>query len=335
MKSILVKLIRKEKGQALVAVLCLLTIGGLTIAPMLSYIGTELNAGQIHQEKLAEFYRADAGIEHASWRLLHESGFAESLTTEDPSVQYLINISGANVPITITRLSGLGEDTLSLNVDYVIPAGHLLELRITVDDEDHCHFAYDTTVYDSWLQMPTTSETLTYYLHNNPSPPTDDTDAQANLPMDETQPTAAQLYNYDQNYDSSVGRRIEESGGGPDGLELKEYQNWWTAPYASDTHFQGTAIVNLFVAPDGFNYDNEGEFTVYLRDYDPVAETYTEITNAEFEIEENQWVEPWHSTAPEGKYRILTTPPDSRIEAEVALGFGYLRILSFRNEGGG
>lgn len=334
MKNLLNELVTNEKGQALVAILGFLVIGGLTIAPLLAHMSTGLNASQIHKEKMTGFYSADSGIEHASWRLLYESGFAESMTPEDPSVEYSINTNGTDVSITVTRLAGLEGDTLSLDVDYIVPAGHLLEFRITVFDDDHCHFAYDTVAYDSWLQIPTTSETLTYYLHNNPTPPTGDTDAQVNLPMDEVQPTATSLYNYDQDYDSNVGRRIEESAGGPDGLELKEYQNWQTTPYDNDTHLQGTVIVNLLVAPDGFNYDNAGSFRVYLRDYDPVSQTYTEIASADYEIGEGEWVELWQSTAPEGKYRILATAPGTQIESIVALGFGYLRILSFTNGGG-
>jgi len=335
MKSWLNELIKNERGQALILVLGLLIIGGLLIAPLLAHASTSLNAGQVHEEKMAKFYRAEAGVEHGLWRLLHEEGFAESLTPENPTIQYSVNISGVSVPVTITRLAGMGGDSLSLNVDYIIPAGHLLELRVTVSEDDHCHFAYDTTAYNAWLKMPTADNiTLTYYLHNNPSPPTADTDAQANLPMDDVQPTAEDLYNYDQNFDSSPGRRVEESRGGPDGLELKEYVNWQTAPYSSDTHFQGTAAVNLYVAPDGFNYDNEGKFTIYLRDYDPASGTYTEIASAEYEIEENQWVIPWHSTAPEGKYEIQVSTDDAQIDCTAALGFGYLRILSFTNEGG-
>jgi len=335
MKSWLEQLIRKEGGQALIVVFGLLTIGGLLIAPLLAHAATGLRAGQAQEEKTADFYRADAGIEHGLWRLLHEAGFAESLTPENPTVEYSVNLSGKSVLVTITRLAGIGGDTLSLNLDYTIPAGHQLELRVTVSEDDHCHFAYDTTAYSAWLQMPTADNTtLTYYLHNNPTPPTGDTDAQPNLPMDEVQPTAENLYNYDQNFDSSPGRRVEESRGGPDGLELKEYLNWRTAPYTSDTHFQGAAVVNLYVAPDGFNYDNEGEFTIYLRDYDPASGTYTEIASASYEVEENQWVIPWHSTAPEGKYEIQASTDGAQLKSTAALGFGYLRILSFTNEGG-
>lgn len=333
MKNILNKLIRKEKGQALIITLCLLAIGGLTISPLLTYMSTGLNASRIHKEKMAEFYLADSAIELASWRLLHESGFAESMTQEDPSVGYSIDIDGIDVPTTVTRLAGLGGDTLSLDVDYIIPANHLLEFRIAVTSDDHCNFAYDTIAYSAWLQIPATSGMLTYYLHNNPTPPTEDTDSQVNLPMNEFLPTATQLYNYDQNYDENIGRRIEESAGGPDGLELKEYQNWQTVPYDSDVHIQGAVTVNLLVAPDGFNYDNDGAFIVYLRDYDPVSETYTEIASIDYYIGEGQWVATWQSTAPEGKYEIITIAISTQLEVTVALGFGYIRILSFTNRG--
>lgn len=325
---------KRQRGQAFILVLILLAVGALMITPVLNYLSTALRSQRISEKALARQYIADSAVEDALWRLLYESGFAESMTPENPVVEYSINISGTEVPVTVTKFTGLGADTLSLDADYVVPAGHLLEFRITVSDDDHCHLAYDTVAYDSWLQIPTTSGTLTYYLHNNPTPPTGDTDAQANLHMDEVQPTATNLYNYDQNYDSNVGRRIEESEGGPDGLELKEYQNWQTEPYGSDIHLQGTVIVNLLVAPDGFNYDNEGEFTVYLRDYDPASGTYTEIANATYQVDENQWVQPWHSTAPEGKYEIHASAGGTQVDCVVALGFGYIRVLSFTNGGG-
>jgi len=194
------------------------------------------------------------------------------------------------------------------------------------------------------LSIPTVPET-TYYLHNNPTPPTGDTDAQKDLPMDEVQPSALTLYNYDYDlelelepFDPRPGRRIEESLGGPEGLDsLKEYQNWrTTTPYDSPTHLVGTVLINLWVDPDGFKYDNDGEFKVFLRDYDPEFQTYEEIDSAIFLIEEGEWleVEVWTPTAPEGKYKIVASVGNTQLEAIVARGFGYLRILSFIYEGG-
>ena len=330
MKNILIKLLTDERGQALPVVLIVLVMGGLMISPLLDHMSTGLNATKMHEQKLVELYSDDSAIDHAYWRLLYESGFANAMTPESPTVDYSTNINGRDVPVTITRLSGLGETGgLDLYADYVIPAGHILEFKVTVISDDHCNFAYDTEAYSAGVHIPTTSGNITYYLHNNPTPPTADTDAQTNLPMDETQPTATNFYNYDQNWDLDPGRKIEQSLGGPDGLELKEYQNWQTTPYASDIHIQGTLLVNLWAAPDGFNYDNEGDFWVFLRDYDPVSGTYTEIVNGNYHIGGGEWSGDWHEATSEGKYQIIATDGNTEIEAIIALGFGYLTIISF------
>ncbi|HUV56976.1 MAG TPA: hypothetical protein VMV84_07065, partial [Dehalococcoidales bacterium] len=217
MKNTLNKLVTNEKGQALPAVLILLVLGGLTIAPLLAHMNTGLNATRIHEEKMVEQYSGDSAIEHAIWRLLYDPEFVESMTPESPSAQDSININGMEVPVTVTRLSGLGGETLTLDVDYIVPADHFLEFMVTVLSGGFCHFAYDTDTYSSGLSIPTTSETITYYLHNDPTPPTADTAAQQDLHMDESQPTATTLYNYDQ-WDNDPGRRIKKSDGGPEGL---------------------------------------------------------------------------------------------------------------------
>ena len=335
MIRLLKQVINREKGQALPIVIALLALGGLTMAPLLSYASSGVNASRLHDEKTTEFYSADAGIEHGTWRLMYESGFTESMTEQNPTEEYSVNLNGKDISIVVTRIAGMAGDTLTMDVDYVIPAGHQLELRIVVFDDDHMHLAYDTDVYQAWLQMPVAEGNPTYYLHNNPTPPVGDTDAQANLHMDESNPTAETFYNYDQNYDSNPGRRVEESDGGPDGLELKEYQNWLTDPYSEDIHFQGTAVLNLYIAPDGFNFDNAGAFRVYLRDYDPVSETYTEITSDDYVVEEGEWTQMWQPTAPEGKYNIVATTGDTQVKSFVALGFGYMEVMSFTHGDGG
>lgn len=336
MKNVMKRLLRQicngQDGQALLIVLALLAFGGLSMVPLLNYMTDGLRASQVQKGNVGELYSADSGIENACWRLLHESGFTELMTEQNPTVEYPMNLNGKNVSIAVTRIAGLAGDTCTLEVDHEIPAGHQLELRFVVFDDDHIHVAYDTDAYQAWLQMPVASGNPTYYLHNSPTPPAGDTDAHANLTMDEDSPTAENLYNYDQNYDSSPGRRVEQSSGGPDDLELKEYQNWLTGLYSEDTYFQGTAVVNLYIAPDGFNFDNAGSFRVYLRDYDPVSETYTEIASADYEIGEGEWVQMWQTTAPEGKYKIIATCGDTQVTQLVALGFGYLRVIYFINE---
>jgi len=335
MRKLLRQILNNEGGLALPIVLVLLMVGGLTIVPVLNHVSDGLGAVQNHEVRMHDLFSVDSAIEHASWRLLYESGFTDSMTEQNPTEEYSMNINGKDISIVVTRIAGMAGDTCSMDIDYVIPEGHQLELRIVIFDDDHMHLAYDTDVYQAWVQMPVSSGNPTYYLHNNPTPPVGDTDAQANLAMDEDNPTVEPFYNYDQNYDSNPGRKVEESDGGPDGLELKEYQNWLTDPYTEDTHFQGTAVLNLYIAPDGFNFDNAGAFRVYLRDYDPVSETYTEITSENYVIEEGEWTQMWQPTAPEGKYKIVATSGDTQVRTLVALGFGYLRTIYFINASSG
>ncbi|MBA7685658.1 hypothetical protein ES703_94083 [subsurface metagenome] len=69
MKRRLIKAIKGEKGQALPIVLVLLLLGGLLVAPSLSYASTSLNVGQIVEKNVKGLYAADAGVEDALWRI--------------------------------------------------------------------------------------------------------------------------------------------------------------------------------------------------------------------------------------------------------------------------
>jgi len=71
MKRTLNKLIRDEKGQALIIVLILLLLGGLIIAPLLGFMSTGLVAGQVFEVEMEGLYAADAGIEDACWKLMN------------------------------------------------------------------------------------------------------------------------------------------------------------------------------------------------------------------------------------------------------------------------
>jgi len=71
-KTNLIKRLREESGQALVAVLVLLMIGSLTLPPALSHIGTALKTGQIYESKTDELYAADSGIEDAIWQIKYD-----------------------------------------------------------------------------------------------------------------------------------------------------------------------------------------------------------------------------------------------------------------------
>lgn len=118
----------------------------------------------------------------------------------------------------------------------------------------------------------------TYYLHNNPSPPIADTNAQANLPMNETSQIAYTRFNYDANRDSDVGLTIKK-GGSATTADLTKYQNWRSATLSSDMHISGDVELQLWTAIRNFQAAKASDMTVYLRDFDG-ASTYTTIGSA-------------------------------------------------------
>ena len=74
------KFLNSQKGQALPIVLCVLALGGLTIASSLNYATTSLNGSRITVEYLQGAYAAEAGIEDTLWCLLHATSPPTQLT---------------------------------------------------------------------------------------------------------------------------------------------------------------------------------------------------------------------------------------------------------------
>jgi hypothetical protein len=109
-----------------------------------------------------------------------------------------------------------------------------------------------------------------YYLHNNPTPPTGNTNAQANLPMNATAPTAAALFNYDANFDTAPGRLILRGGSGASESDLSQYQNWRGPTLPAGTNINGTVTVEFWSGIESFTPGTAGQIDVYLRAWDPM-----------------------------------------------------------------
>ena len=136
------QIISGEKGQALPAVLALLVIGGLVIAPSLSHTATSLNSSRIIGESMNGIYAADAGVEDALWSL----GNGVSPATQLPE-----NIN--NMPVTI-QTEEKGTYTLYLG-ELIQPGEHSEYLDI--DGElvwDDGAEAYKYTITVTWLPNP-------------------------------------------------------------------------------------------------------------------------------------------------------------------------------------
>jgi len=95
MKRRLIKAIKGESGQALPIVLVLLLLGGLLIAPSLSYASTSLNAGRIVEKNVNGLYAADAGVENALWCIKNSFPSPGPLNINQMPVDIQTDIIGA------------------------------------------------------------------------------------------------------------------------------------------------------------------------------------------------------------------------------------------------
>lgn len=96
--------------------------------------------------------------------------------------------------------------------------------------------------------------------------------------MDLTQPIAATLYDYSNEWIcSEEGRCIKKGGTGPGDSSLKKNQAWRTAPLTAAENLTGTVTITLWAATKDYGNNQAGEVIAYLRDYN--GSTYTEIGN--------------------------------------------------------
>ena len=126
MKVALTKSIKDEKGQALIIVLILMLLGGLIIAPLLQYMSTGIKVGkEVYENKMYEFYAADAGVEDALWylqsteRLMQlDPTWKPDNTTWSRAYDLTDDINGKDVHVTITYiwlLEGLHDPSPNVN----------------------------------------------------------------------------------------------------------------------------------------------------------------------------------------------------------------------------
>jgi hypothetical protein len=79
------KLMRGEKGMALMIVLIIMLFGSLTITPVLTHISSELKIGQeVFEEKMDILYAADSGVEDALWQMENDQLNSDLFGGDDP-----------------------------------------------------------------------------------------------------------------------------------------------------------------------------------------------------------------------------------------------------------
>jgi Tfp pilus assembly protein PilX len=102
------KLIRGERGQAMVLALIMLLVSLLIATPLLSYMGTGLMSAQVYERRVAELYAADAGVEDAMWNIQHEVDEVMNLNACYPDWSYnMSDVNGKNMEVTITWVNNM------------------------------------------------------------------------------------------------------------------------------------------------------------------------------------------------------------------------------------
>jgi len=174
-------------------------------------------------------------------------------------------------------------------INYTIPVGHELEVRLQIDiaSEQEMTLAYDTDQYSSLVNLvfvPQAPSTF-FYLHNNPTPPVDDTSRQPVLSIDNTGPSGSVLYKYGKP-DNNPGLLLQGTLLGLSEPNTDTYQVWQTAALTEPLTIEGDVLVDIWAGIRNFQANQSGAMTVYLRDYDGAI--YTEIANGSIFAEDWQ-----------------------------------------------
>ena len=159
----------------------------------------------------------------------------------------------------------------------------------------------------------------TWYLHNNPTPPTGNTVAQFNLALDATAPTAATLYNYDMNCDSRAGRSINRNTGLVSEATTCRYATWRSAPLAAPRTLNGTATLAVWARKTSTLGVNP-TLRAFLRAFDPATSMYTELGTANVTVT-TESTSPWAAYSPSWSLASVAVPVGQQIEVKlVAVG---------------
>jgi hypothetical protein len=138
------RLLKGEKGQALIIVVLLMLISALVIAPMLSHVGTGLKSGkEVFEERMLGQYAADSGVEDALFRIQTDDpnmpeewdGPWTTQNAYDTAYTYTVSspVNGNNVEVTIQPQWVLQD--LETPPDGMTPHADMVVVGDTVGEE--------------------------------------------------------------------------------------------------------------------------------------------------------------------------------------------------------
>ncbi len=192
-------ILRDSRGFTLIEVVVALVLFGLVGTMVVSVLTLGISA-------TGGARSASQGLQVARSQLesIKVQDFSESLsyaTVTTPDSDFVITIDGSVLDPEMLQ-------QIDVRVDYPDGFTELSGYKVN-------HFPpilADSPLAAPDPDCPAGRECTTYYLHNNPTPPTTATTAQPNLSMTTASSPSFVLYDYDSDIDTNEGRSIDKNG---------------------------------------------------------------------------------------------------------------------------
>jgi uncharacterized repeat protein (TIGR01451 family) len=181
---------RDESGQTLVIALVLLALATLLVTGLLYYASTSQQSTKAARRQITDLYSADAGVEHALWRIDNEPAFRQTVMLNGTQ-SYTQSINGNTVVISVTQSitspaggGGPGGGSLAVygvwvepdQAGFVLPSGSSHTYSLAVINAGRVNDSFETEMnlhFDTrsgnvrWsIQVRDGSGTLVYSLIN-------------------------------------------------------------------------------------------------------------------------------------------------------------------------
>lgn len=165
---------------------------------------------------------------------------------------------------------------------------------------------------------------ITWYLHNQPTPPTGNTTARTLLGMDEVEPTAGTLFNYDTNCDSRPGRLIQRGTGLVTEAGTCRAVTWRSATLGAGRTLDGTARLAIWARKTSSGGTNP-TLRAFLRVFHPSTSTYVELGAANTTVAANG-NQPWVELDLAWSLANVTVPADRQVEVKLVATGGNRNV---------
>ncbi len=128
------RLKRCQKGSIMLLVLIVMFVGGLIIAPLMSFMSSGIVIGRLYEKRTCELYASDAGVNHGIWTIEKAVGLPE--IGEDALEYSITDVNGKPVTVNITAVD---EDTFKVTATATSVDGSNTIIESYVNIMDFAH----------------------------------------------------------------------------------------------------------------------------------------------------------------------------------------------------